>query len=271
MTASDLERRLTDLLHQHAEEAMNRTDTATELNRFQDRVDQDHRGRSRRRAGTAAAALSAAAVVVGALWFGFGQEESPAPVNPASPAASPSPSSAASEVPQEPEAPQTPGSTVEGFEGAESFPMTFVVPQRFSDPTSESGTRGYTIKGTSGSAKVFLISTLTYATAAELPDDLATHLRQTRDELMVSNEGTAEVGGRPAQTFTLTQKPETSPYELFCVKAGSCFKLLEDKPMDVTTVRTGQGLVLFWVEYDPKDRARVQEPMQTWLSSVRWE
>jgi len=41
--------------------------------------------------------------------------------------------------------------------------------------------------------------------------------------------------------------------------------------MDVTVVRTGQGLVLFWLEHDPKDRARVQEPMQTWLSSVRWE
>ena len=114
-------------------------------------------------------------------------------------------------------------------------------------------------------------STLAQTPTCDLPDDLAAHIRQTRDELMVSNISTTEVGGRPAQTFTLAQKPDTSPYDLFCVKAGSCYKLLEDKPMDVTVVRTGQGLVLFWLEHDPKDRARVQEPMQTWLSSVRWE
>ena len=71
MTNSDVERRLTELLHQHAEEAITRTDTATELNKFQDRVDQDNQGRNRRKAGTAAAALSAAAVAIGALWFSF--------------------------------------------------------------------------------------------------------------------------------------------------------------------------------------------------------
>ena len=41
--------------------------------------------------------------------------------------------------------------------------------------------------------------------------------------------------------------------------------------MDVTVVRTGQLPSLFWLEHDPKDQARVQEPMQTWLSSVRRE
>ena len=271
MTASDVERRLAAILHQHAEEAMGRTDTVTELNKYQARVEQDNRARSRRRAGTAAAALTAAAVGVGAIWFALGQDESPAPVDPAPPAASSSPSPTASEAPEEPEAPQTPGSIVEGFEQVESFPMTFVVPRGFSDPFRDSGTRGYSIDGTSGSAAAFLVSTFNQVAASELPDDLAAYVRETRDDLIVSNISTTEVGGRPAQTFSLAQKPGRPPYELFCVRNGGCFKLLEDKPMDVTAVRTGNGLVLFWVEYLPKDQAKVQEPMQNWLASVRWE
>lgn len=267
MTDSDVERRLTAVLHQHAEEAMTQTDTVTELNKFHDRLEQGNRGPRRGRAAIAAAALGAAAVVAGAVWFGFGQGGTPAPVDPAAPVASPSPSSAEPEVP---EAPQTPGSTVEGFEGI-TFPMTFVVPKGFSDPTTENGTRGYSIKGTSGAAAAFLISTFTQVPTPDLPADLAAHIRRTRDELTVSNVATTEVGGRPAQTFTLTQKPGTAAFDLFCVNAGGCYKLLEEKPMDMTAVRTGQGLVLFWVEYAPKDRAKVQEPMQTWLASVRWE
>ena len=35
--------------------------------------------------------------------------------------------------------------------------------------------------------------------------------------------------------------------------------------------RTGRGLVFFEVEYLPEDREKVQEPMQEWLESVRWE
>ncbi|GAA1931404.1 hypothetical protein [Nocardioides marmoribigeumensis] len=264
MTASDVERRLAAVLHQHAEDAMNRTDTLAELDRFHDRVDQDSPSQGRRRAGIAAAALTAAAVGAGVLWIGLGQGGTPSPVDPAPPAASPPPSSTESG------APQAPGSTVEGFEGVE-FPLTFVVPRGFSVASRDTGTRLYSIEGTSGGAGAFLISTLAGAKTSDLPEDLAAHLRETRDDLVVSGVGTTEVGGRPAQTFALAQKPGTAPSDLFCVRAGSCFKLLQDKPMDVTAVRIGRGLVLFWVEYLPTDQAKVQGPMQAWLSSVRWE
>lgn len=244
---------------------MNQTDTATELSKFNGGVEQSNRGRRVRTAGVAAA-VSVAAVAVGALWLSLGQGESPTP-DPAPPAAPPSSSSSASVAP---EASQTPGSTVKGFQDVESFPMTYVVPDGFSDPSTESGTRGYSIKGTSGGTAAFLISTFAGAPTSELPQDLAAHIRRTRDDLIVSNISTTEVGGGPAQAFTLAQKPGTTPYDLFCVRAGSCYKLLEDKPMDVVAVRTADELVLFWVEYAPKDRAAVQAPMQAWLSSVDW-
>lgn len=68
MTASDVERQLTALLHRHAEEAMNKTDTSAELNKFQERAQQDPGGTGRRRAAMLAAA-AAAAVGAGALWY----------------------------------------------------------------------------------------------------------------------------------------------------------------------------------------------------------
>ena len=77
MTTSDIERRLTALLHQHAEEAMNQTDTTAELNTFHTRVDQDTRGRHRRGLVMTAAAASAAVVGVGALWLGVQQTDAP--------------------------------------------------------------------------------------------------------------------------------------------------------------------------------------------------
>lgn len=266
MTDSAVEQRLSAALHQHAEEAMSQTDTVTELTKLHDRLNRGDRGPRRGRSGAGIAAASLAAAVAAAVWFGSGQGGTP-PVDPAPPVASPSPSSAEPEVS---EAPQTPGETVRGFEGI-TFPMRFVVPKGFSDPSTENGTRGYSIKGTTAAAAAFLIGTFTDVPTSDLPADLAAHIRQTRDELTVSNVATSEVGGRPAQTFTLTQKPGTAASDLFCVRAGACYKLLEDKPMDVTAVRTGQGLVVFWVEYAPKDRARIQGPMQTWLGSVRWE
>ena len=85
----------------------------------------------------------------------------------------------------------------------------------------------------------------------------------------MSDVGTTEVDGRPAQTFTLAQKPGTAPSDLWCVRAGSCYKLLEDKPLDLTTVRTGKRLVRSrWSTCPRTSPAGVP---QNWLSSVRWE
>jgi hypothetical protein len=189
----------------------------------------------------------------------------------ASPSASPSAASISPESSKGPEGSQTPGSPVEGFEGVESFPMKFVVPEGFSSPSEDGGTRGYAIDGTSGSAAAFLIRSLTQVEAADLPADLAGHIQKTRDDLIVSDIRATRVGGLPAQAFRLKQRFGTAPFDLWCARAGSCFKPLAYKPMDVTAVRTGRGLVFFEVEYLPEDREKVQEPMQEWLESVRWE
>ena len=267
MTTSDIEHRLTALLHHHAEDAMNQTDTMTELNALHARVDQDTRSRHRRRVIISAAAASAAIVGVGALWLGVQQADAPPPVTSTpSPSLSPSPSASPA-----PEATQTPGSVVRGFDGVEDFPMRFVVPEGFSEASEGGGTRGYEIDGTSGAAGAFVVSTVADVPAADLPADLAAHIRETRNDLVVSDVRSTEVGGRAGQAFTLTQKPGTAATDLWCARAGSCYKLLEDKPMDMTFVRTRSGLVLFEVEYLGKDRTTVQGPVQRWLASVRWQ
>lgn len=270
MTTSDIERRLTTLLHQHAEEAMNQTDTMTKLTTLHGRMEQDVRSRRRRRGLLAAAAASVVAVGIGGTWLGLQQPDSQAPAT-STPSSTPtSPSSPPSASP-EPEAPQTPGSVVRGLDGLKGFPMRFVVPKGFVEAGEGGGSRGYTIRGTTGAAGVFVVSALTGARPSDLPSDLAAHIRESRDDLLVSDVRATEVGGRAAQAFTLTQKPGTAASDLWCARAGSCYKLLEEKPMDITVVRTPTGLVLFEAEYLPRDRTKVQGAVQKWLDSVRWE
>jgi hypothetical protein len=69
MTTSDLERRLVAVLHHHAEEAMNATDTQEQLDRLRARTHLDHAASPGRwvMAGIAAAAVVAALVV----WSGL--------------------------------------------------------------------------------------------------------------------------------------------------------------------------------------------------------
>ncbi|MFM6848540.1 MAG: hypothetical protein ACKOVB_05495 [Terrabacter sp.] len=270
MTASDVERQLTALLHRHAEDTMNQTDTPTELHLLQARVEQETTQRQRRRGLMAAAAVAAAAVGIGAAWLGTQATESqPTATSPSdTPSSSPSPSRSEDPVP---EAPQTPGSTVRGFDGFEDFPMSFVVPDGFSGASVETGTRGYAIDGTSGAVGAFVVSDIAGTRAADLPADIATHIRENRDDLVVSDVRSTDVGGRTAQSFTLAQRRGTSPSDLWCVRSGSCYKLLGDKPMDMTFVRTPRGLVLFEAEYLRRDETRVQQPVQRWLGSVRWQ
>ena len=115
--------------------------------------------------------------------------------------------------------------------------MRFVVPEGFSEASEGGGTRFYEIDGSSGAAGTFVVSTVGDVRAAELPADLAAHIRETRNDLVVSDVRATEVGGRAAQAFTLTQKPGTAASDLWCARAGSCCKLLEDKPMGLTRRR----------------------------------
>ncbi|WP_432477050.1 hypothetical protein [Nocardioides sp. GXQ0305] len=83
MSTQHVERDLVALLHRHAEDAMNETDTQTELQAFRDTVEgRDNPPRTRRRVViAAAAALAAAAAVVIAVWAPD-PAESPEPAPP---------------------------------------------------------------------------------------------------------------------------------------------------------------------------------------------
>lgn len=64
MTTSDLERRLTALLQQHAEDAMNTTKTEERLQRLLDETEKDTRRRRRRWTGGALVAAAAAGAII---------------------------------------------------------------------------------------------------------------------------------------------------------------------------------------------------------------
>jgi hypothetical protein len=164
----------------------------------------------------------------------------------------------------------TPGSTIEGFVRVEDFPIRFVVPKGFTVGGEGGGTRAYFIKGTTSGGGVLLLKSFGGIPAAKLPADLAALVRKHRDDIIVSNVRTTEVGGRPAEAFTLKQKPGTAPWDLWCAKAGTCFKLLDNKPMEMAVVRHPQGVVLFSVEYLPEERVTVRRAWKEWLAGVEW-
>ena len=72
MSTRNVERELTDLLHRHAEDAMNSTDTRTEQNRFDDVLDAEPS--SSRRTVAVAGAVAAAGVAAAVVWSLGGSE-----------------------------------------------------------------------------------------------------------------------------------------------------------------------------------------------------
>ena len=180
---------------------------------------------------------------------------------PASAAASAAPSAA----------PSTVGSsaTVRGFVGFDDFPMRFEAPSGFVDESEGVGTR--IVAGDGIRPGAVLVGSVNTTPAADLPADLAGFIRSRRPNAQVSEVADSEVGGLPAQSFTLTQAPGTNPSDLWCARDGYCFKLLQTQPMDMTAVRTPEGLVLFTVEYVPEQRSRAREAMKQVLGTVRWE
>jgi hypothetical protein len=83
MSTQHVERDLVALLHRHAEEAMNDTDTQTELQTFRDTVEgHENPSRTRRRVAIAAAAAVAAAAATAVALWGPGPAEQPEPAPP---------------------------------------------------------------------------------------------------------------------------------------------------------------------------------------------
>ena len=93
MSTRDLERELATVLHRHAEDAMNRTDTQAELRKFHDRAAEEGPGRNRARwAVGGAAAAAVVAVGVGLLAADLGDDRADS-----GPAGDPAPAQTAAE------------------------------------------------------------------------------------------------------------------------------------------------------------------------------
>jgi hypothetical protein len=83
MTTPDIERTLTAVLQRRADDAMSRTDTGSELQELEKRLAQAAEARTRRWVVGAAAALTAAAMALGAVWSsGLGTAPDSGPVRP---------------------------------------------------------------------------------------------------------------------------------------------------------------------------------------------
>lgn len=117
------------------------------------------------------------------------------------------------------------------------------------------GTLAFTTSDGVKVISVHALDSLANTPEADVPADVAAFLREQRGSLSVSDERSVTQSGLPAQRFRLAMKDGRAPTDLWQVRAGSRYKPLEDEPMEVVAVRSSQGLVLLWTEWQPEDEA----------------
>ena len=102
---------------------------------------------------------------------------------------------------------------------------------------------------------VHAITELADVPGLEVPFDVARFLRMHRDDVLVTDERAVTHSGIPAQRFRLAMRDQRrSPSDLWAVE-GNRYKPLATAPMEVVAVRSSQGLVWLWTEWESEDEA----------------
>ena len=60
-----------------------------------------------------------------------------------------------------------------------------------------------------------------------------------------------------------------TPSDLWSVADGTAYKPLDQAPMEVLAVRSSEGLVLIWTEWEPADEQATLAAFESALTNVR--
>ncbi len=99
--------------------------------------------------------------------------------------------------------------------------------------------------------------------------DWSDFLRESRDDVVVTDGPPATVDGRPAESFRMAMAPRAQPSDLWCPVGGSCFKPLQDKPMQVLVVESSQGPLWLGAEFLPEDEELAWPRSANWWRACR--
>jgi hypothetical protein len=165
------------------------------------------------------------------------------------------------------EAPQE--EVLTGLLGLPQFPIRLTVPTGLYEVDEDAGSRAFRpVSRQPGGVVVSALRSVNGVAAADLPADV-TAAFATRTDVVVSDERTATVAGRPAQGFTLAVAPGAAPSDLWCpVVEQLCFKLDPGLTMDVLVVPTAAEPLWIAVEHTTGSAQEVRGLGQALVASI---
>ena len=144
---------------------------------------------------------------------------------------------------------------VKGLPSLPDYPVEVAPDPSWVAGATEAGTLSYSTSDGVKVISVHPLDSLANTPEADVPTDVAAFLRDQRGALSISDERAVTQSGLPAQRFRLTMREGRAPTDLWGVRAGSQYKPLDDEPMEVVVVRSSQGLVMLWTEWQPAKEA----------------
>jgi hypothetical protein len=208
------------------------------------------------RAATGACLLVLALALAGCTGTaGSGAAPTAATPTSSAPAASPTPDSATA--------------TVSGLPTLPDFPVEIMPEAGWLPGESDPGAIYFSLPdGVSGIA-VHAVRTLAGTPQRDVPEDVAGFLLERRADLVVTDPKAVTHSGLPAQRFRLAMREGHTPSDLWTVADGTAFKPLDRAPMEVLAVRSSEGLVLVWTEWEPADEQAALAAFDSALEKVR--
>jgi hypothetical protein len=144
---------------------------------------------------------------------------------------------------------------VKGLPSLPDYPLEVTPDPSWVAGATEAGALSYSTSDGVKVISVHPLDSLADTPEADVPADVAAFLRDKRAALSISDERAVTQSGLPAQRFRLAIREGRAATDLWDVRAGSRYKPLEDEPMEVVMVRSSQGLVLLWTEWQPAREA----------------
>lgn len=156
-----------------------------------------------------------------------------------------------------------------GFPDDPDFPLTIDVPRSLTEVDEGAGTRAFVLGDTSVGLGVQALASVDERAADDLPGDISGFLRESREDVVVTDGPSATVDGRPAESFRIEMAPGAQPSDLWCPVGGACFKPLPDKPIEVLVVESSRGPLWIGMEFLPQDEELAQAAFEELVGGLR--
>lgn len=160
-------------------------------------------------------------------------------------------------------------STISGLPTLPEFPVEISPEADWVPGESDAGAISFSEPDGASAIAVHALEALADTPQEDVPEDVAGFLQERRTELLVTNARAVTQSGLPAQRFRLAMREGRAPSDLWTVADGIGYKPLDNAPMEVLAVRSSQGLVFVWTEWEPAHEQAALAAFDAALNKVR--